>query len=235
MGSLALMSIMRDQAHGAPDRPFATWGKEAPTYLEAYSLATVLARYFAGVAKLSAGDAVLLSSPNTMGCICAAAAAQACGARTVLAPMGTPPEAVRELLRRERPRVALVADPATCSCVREELPEAPVFSMGASDVDAPSMGYMADQAIGLVDEVYLKVEDLAFDEARDDPMAFAAPDGACATRRASELAAEGRRLAAERGLAAGERVSVAASFCTPEGMARVYAALDAGATIVLGA
>lgn len=228
-----LMSLLKEQAHRAPQRPVAVWGKEAPTYLEAYSLAGVLARYFTGVAGLAPGDAVLLSSPNSMGQFCALAAIQACGAKALLVPPGAPQGVLEDLLSRERPRVALVADPATCACVRGVLPGSPVFSMGALDVDAPSMGYMADQAIGLVDEVFLKVEDYRFDEARDVRVAFVDPEGRCEEACGSALAREGEALASERGLAEGAQVGISASFSTRAGVARLYAVFSAGATIAL--
>lgn len=229
-----LMTLLREQAHRTPQRPVAVWGKEAPSYLEAYSLAGVLTRYFADVAGVTVGDAVLLSSPNSMGQFCALAAIQACGAASVLAVPGLPRESLARVLERKRPRVALVADPETCSCARAELPDAPVFSMGAPDVDAPSMGYMADQAIGLVDEVYLKVEDVAFDEKRDVEVAFVDADGCCCVR-ASQLARDAWALVEQKGLAEGAQVSIAASFSTRAGVTRLYAALSVGATIVLGA
>lgn len=229
-----LMSLLRCQAHRVPQRPVALWGKEAPTYLEAYSLACVLARYFTGIADLSAGDAVLLSSPNSMGQFCALSAIQACGAKAVLAPAGVPREALAQALAGYRLRVALVADPQTCACVREAAPDIPVFSMGAPDVDAPSMGYMADQAIGLVDEVYLKMEDFALEEERDAPVAFIDAEGCCEEASASELSSEGARLAADKGLADGAQVAIAHSFSTREGVARLHAAFSVGATIVLG-
>lgn len=228
-----LMSLLKRWAHAAPQRPVAVWGKEAPTYLEAYSLAGVLARYFTGVAGLTSGDAVLLSSPDSMGQFCALAAIQACGAKALVVPTGAPRGALEDLLARERPRVALVADPATCACVREALPDAPVFSMGAPDVDASSMGYMADQAIGLVDEVFLKVEDYPFDEARDVLMAFADSEGRCEEVRGSALAAEAEELASSRGLADGAQVGISAPFSTRAGAMRLYAALSVGATIAL--
>lgn len=228
-----LMSILEEQAHRVPDRPVAVWGKNAPTYPEAYSLATVLARYFIGVADLGPGDAVLLSSPNSLGQFCALAAIQACGAKAVLAPCGMGRAAFDGLVARERPGVALVADPEACASVREALPDAPVFSMGAAEVDAPSMGYMADQAIGLVDEVYLKVEDFAFDDDRDVDVAFFSPEGGCIEASSSALALAGERIVAEKGLADGARVSISASFSSQGGVERLYAALSVGATIDL--
>ena len=228
-----LMSLLRNQAHRVPQRPVALWGKEVPTYLEAYSLACVLARYFSGIADLSSGDAVLLSSPNSMGQFCALSAIQACGAQAVLAPTGVPREVLAEVLAGYRLRAALVADPQTCACVREQAPDVPVFSMGAPDVDAPSMGYMADQAIGLVDEVYLKIEDFALEEERDAPVTFIDARGRREEASASDLASEGTRLVADKCLADGARVVIAHPFSTREGVVRLHAAFSIGATIVL--
>lgn len=229
----ALMSLLRDQAHRTPRRPVAEWGKEAPTYLEAYSLAGVLTRYFVDVAGLESDDAVLLSSPDSMGQFCALAAIQACGAKALIVPTEAPQGVLGDLLARESPRVALVADPATCACVRDALPDTLVFSMGAPEVDAPSMGYMADQAIGLVDEVYLKVEDYPFDETRDVCMAFVDFEGRCEEIRGSALAAEAEELASSRGLTDGVQVGISAPFSTHAGVVRLYAAFLVGATIVL--
>lgn len=235
MDEPTLMSALKRQVHRGPQVPIAVWGKEAPSYAEAYSLAQVLMRYFEGKAGLASGDAVLVSSPSTMGFFCAVAAIQASGAAAVLAPAGLPREALSSVLRRTRPRVALVADPGTCACVRDELPGAPVFSMGSPDVDAPSMGYMADQAIGLVDEVFLKVGDVRFDEGRDVEVAFVGGDGGMAVERGSQLALDGRRLAAREGLREAARVRMSQPFATREGLVRVYAVLGAGATMELGA
>ena len=235
MDEPTLMSALKRQVHRDPQVPVAVWGKEAPSYAEAYSLAQVLMRYFEGKAGLRAGDAVLVSSPSTMGCFCAVAAVQACGAKAVLAPAGLPREALSAALRQESPCVALVADPGTCACVRQKLPGAPVFSMGSPDVDAPSMGYMADQAIGLVDEVFLKVGDADFDEARDVEVAFVGEDGGVLAAKGSQLAREGRAVAAAEGLREAMRARMARPFTTEEGMARAYAVLGAGATMELGA
>lgn len=228
-----LVSLLRSQAHRVPQRPVALWGKEAPTYLEAYSLACVLARYFSEIADLSSDDTVLLSSPDSMGQFCALSAIQACGAKAVLAPVGVPREVLAEVIAGYRPRVALVADPQTCACVREGCSDIPVFSMGASEVDAPSMGYMADQAIGLIDEVYLKIEDFALEEERDAPVAFIDARGRREEASTSELALEGARLVADKDLAEGARVVIAHPFSTREGVVRLHAAFSIGATIVL--
>lgn len=233
MSHPTLMSALQRMIHANPQQPLAVWGNEAPIYAEAHSLASVLARYFTEKEGLGANDCVLLSSPNSMGHLCAAAAVQACGARLLLVSNAAGAHAVEQAARALRPRIALVADARSCEAVRRADESVQVFSMGAPDVDAPSIGYVADQAIGLVDEVFLRVGDLDFDQERDPECSFADASGKVRSCRASWFSQQADKLASRLRIEAPAVAVAPVSFSTPFGFLAAYAALRGGMTLAL--